>query len=81
MKLTRSGLASALDKPDPAVRFYLFHGGDESQSRAHGERLLSGLQAKKLQLAQATLKADPALLSSEAAALSLFGEQIGRAHV
>ena len=40
----RQGRASAraLDQPDPAIRFYLFHGPDEAGSRALGERLLQG---------------------------------------
>ena len=47
MKSAKNSLGGALDRPDPAIRFYLFYGQDEGQSRAHGERLLKGLEAEK----------------------------------
>ena len=34
MKAVKASLARALDQPDPAIRFYLFHGPDEAGSRA-----------------------------------------------
>ena len=40
MKPAKGALGRALDRPDPAFRFYLFYGPDEGQSRAYGERLL-----------------------------------------
>jgi DNA polymerase-3 subunit delta len=66
-------LGKALDRPDPAIRFYLFYGPDEGQSRAHGERLLKALEAEKAAIAAQSAKADPALLADEAAAIGLFG--------
>ena len=75
MKAAKGSIGGALDRPDPKCRFYLFYGPDESQSRAHGDRLLAGLGgAAKAAIAGATLKADPAALAGEAGAISLFGE-------
>jgi DNA polymerase-3 subunit delta len=66
-------LAQSLDSPDPDVRFYLFHGYDPAQSRAHAERLLKGLRAEKAEIPPASLKIDPAALADEAGAMGLFG--------
>jgi DNA polymerase-3 subunit delta len=66
-------LGRALGRPDPAIRFYLFYGPDEGQSRAHGDRLLKALEAEKVSIPAQSAKADPALLSDEAAAIGLFG--------
>ncbi len=73
MKPARGGLASALDRPDPAVRLYLFYGRDEGQSRAHGERLVRALSAEKFSISAQVAKSDPALLVDEAAAIGMFG--------
>lgn len=73
MKSSRTTLGRALDQPDPAVRFYLFYGPDESQSRAHAERLLKGMQAEKFAVSAQAAKSDPAILADEASAISLFG--------
>lgn len=73
MKSSPKTLARALDRPDPNVRFYLFHGYDPAQSRAHGERLLRGLGGEKVAIAAATLKSDRAALADQAAAIGLFG--------
>ena len=73
MKLAKGGLNSALDRPDPALRFYLFHGPDEAGSRALAERLLKGLGAEKSALLGQAIKGDPAVLADEAGAISLFG--------
>ena len=51
MKAARAGLLSALDRPNPAIRLYLFHGPDEAGSRALAERLLKGLGAEKFAMA------------------------------
>jgi DNA polymerase-3 subunit delta len=69
----KGALGRALDRPDPAIRFYLFYGQDEGQSRGHGERLLKGLGAEKCAVSAQAAKADPALLADEAAAIGLFG--------
>ena len=73
MKSNPRTLARSLDSPDPDVRFYLFHGYDPAQSRAHAERLLKGLAAEKAELLGASLKNDPAALADEAGAIGLFG--------
>lgn len=73
MKSAKGSLPKALDRPDPAVRFYLFHGPDEAGSRALAERLLQGLGAEKFGVGGQAIKADPALLADEAGAISLFG--------
>lgn len=73
MKAARATLIRSLDRPDPNVRFYLFYGADESQSRAHGERLLKGLEAEKFVVAALAAKSDPALIADEASAIGLFG--------
>ena len=73
MKVSKANVGRAVDQPDAKVRFYLFHGPDESQSRALGERLLKALGASKSALAGSAVKSDPALLADEAGAMSLFG--------
>lgn len=75
MKSAKGGLAAALDRPDPRIRFYLFHGPDEAGSRALAERLLKGLAADKFVLLSGAIKPDPAVLADEAGAISLFGGQ------
>lgn len=74
MKAVKAGLSKALERPDPAVRFYLFHGPDESGSRALAVQLLRGLgNAEKFIVLGQSVKADPATLADEAGALALFG--------
>jgi DNA polymerase-3 subunit delta len=74
MKAVKAGLAKALERPDPAIRFYLFHGPDESGSRALAMQLLRGLgNAEKFIVMSQSVKADPAALADEAGAMALFG--------
>ncbi|HET9459275.1 MAG TPA: DNA polymerase III subunit delta [Sphingomicrobium sp.] len=73
MKPAKGTLGQALDRPNPAVRFYLFYGPDDSQSRALAERLLAGLAAEKFVVPAQAVKAQPSLLADEAAAMALFG--------
>jgi len=73
MKPARGALDRMLDKPNRSIRFYLFYGPDESQSRAHAERLLRGLGAEKAAVSAQAAKSDPAILADEAAAIGLFG--------
>ena len=73
MKPAKGALGRALDRPDPAFRFYLFYGPDEGQSRAYGERLLKGMDAEKSVVSAQSAKSDPALLADEAGAIGLFG--------
>jgi DNA polymerase-3 subunit delta len=62
-----------LDQPSAAVRFYLFHGPDNAQSRALGNRLVEALDASRFLIEAGAMRSNPALLADEAGALSLFG--------
>ena len=74
MKAAKASLQGALDRPDPAVRFYLFYGPDEAGSRALALRLLKGLgNAEKFVVLGSSIKTDPASLTDEAGAMALFG--------
>ena len=74
MKVARAGVAKALASPDPAIRFYLFHGPDEAGSRALALRLLRGLgDAERFVVVGDAVKVDPASLADEAGAIALFG--------
>lgn len=73
MKLVKGAIDRAIDRPDPATRFYLFYGPDEAGSRHLATRLLTSLGAEKFALAGTAIKEDPAVLADEAGALALFG--------
>jgi DNA polymerase-3 subunit delta len=73
VKAAKSSVGRLVDQPDPHVRFYLFHGPDDAQSRGLGERLLGALGATRFIISGALIKSDPASLADEAAAMSLFG--------
>lgn len=73
MKTSKASIGRHVDQPAAEIRFYLFHGPDEAQSRALAARLLDALGASKFMLAQGAVKSEPAALVDEAAALSLFG--------
>jgi DNA polymerase-3 subunit delta len=73
VKAQRGTILRSVEQPDRSVRFYLFHGPDDAGSRGLAERLLKGLDAAKLGLSGSAVKADPALLSAEAGAISMFG--------
>jgi DNA polymerase-3 subunit delta len=73
VKASKASIGRAVDQPAASVRFYLFHGPDEAQSRALATRLLEALGATKFLMASGTVKADPASLADEANAMSLFG--------
>ena len=73
MKASKASVGRAVDQPAEAVRFYLFHGPDEAQSRALATRLLETLGATKTMVSGGQVKADPASLVDEAGAMSLFG--------
>lgn len=75
MKSVKGQIGAAVDRPDPKVRFYLFHGADEAGSRALAARLLAALGAEKVSIASASLKVDPAALADEAGAISMFGDK------
>lgn len=73
MKATKASIGRSVDQPGRDVRFYLFHGPDEAQSRALGARLLEALGATKFIVSAGSVKSDPASLADEAGAMSLFG--------
>lgn len=73
MKASKASIGRAVDQPGGDVRFYLFHGPDEAQSRALAASLLEALGATRFLMAAGSVKSDPALLVDEASAMSLFG--------
>jgi DNA polymerase III subunit delta len=73
VKANKGSINRAVDQPAANVRFYLFHGPDEGQSRALAARLMEALGATKFLLASGAVKSDPASLADEAGAMSLFG--------
>jgi DNA polymerase-3 subunit delta len=75
VKASKASIGRSVDQPDSKIRFYLFLGPDEAQSRALATRLLEALSAQKSVFAGAAVKANPSLLADEAAALSLFGDR------
>lgn len=75
MKIAKGSVGRVVDQPDRLIRFYLFCGPDESQSRGLAARLLAGLGAVKFSVAMGDVKENPGILTDEAAALSLFGEK------
>lgn len=75
MKASKASVGRSVDQPSPAVRFYLFHGQDESQSRGLAARLLEALGATKFVIASGSVKSDPASLVDEAGAISMFGDK------
>jgi DNA polymerase III subunit delta len=74
VKATRPQLDRALKSP-AAVRLFLFHGPDESSSRELARRipLALGPETERVELSGPELKGDPACLTDEAAAISMFG--------
>ena len=73
MKAARGSIGRSVDEPDPRIRFYLFHGADEAESTALGERLVSAMRATKHPVEPSALRGDPALLADEAGAIDMFG--------
>ncbi len=73
MKAARGSIGRSVDQPDRKIRFYLFHGPDEAQSSALGDRLVCALQAARHPVASGALRGDPALLADEAGAIDMFG--------
>lgn len=77
MKANRPQIEKALDAPNPETRIYLLYGPDEAGSAALAKRLerAMGEGAERIDLDAATLKADPARLTDEAASFSMFGDK------
>ena len=73
MKASKAGIGRTVDQPAAHIRFYLFYGPDEAQSRAFGERLMQALGASRFIVNASAIKSDPAALTDEAGAMSLFG--------
>jgi len=73
VKFNGPAIGRVIDRPDPAIRFYLFYGPDDAGSRHLATRLLNSLGAEKFSVAAATVKFDPAVLADEASAMALFG--------
>jgi DNA polymerase-3 subunit delta len=73
VKASKGTIGRAVDQPSANIRFYLFHGPDEAQSRALAGRLLEALGATKFVVSASAVKSDPASLVDEAGAMSLFG--------
>ena len=73
MKASKASIGRSVEQPTSSIRFYLFHGPDEAQSRALATRLLEALGATKFLIASGAVKSDPASLVDEAGAMSLFG--------
>ena len=74
MKAQRGTIIRSVTEPDPSIRFYLFYGPDDAGSRALADKLLKSLSAERVLVAASAVKADPALLASEAGAISMFGD-------
>jgi DNA polymerase-3 subunit delta len=73
VKGAKQSIGRAVDQPDARIRFYLFHGDDEGQSRGLAARLLEGLGATKALVAAGAIKNGTTSLVDEAGAISLFG--------
>jgi DNA polymerase-3 subunit delta len=77
VKASRAEAERALDTPPAHVRLFLLYGPDTSESLALAQRLerAMGPNAERIDLDGSTLRADPARLADEAAAISLFGDR------
>jgi DNA polymerase III subunit delta len=75
MKASAGQIRAAVDKPDAAVRLYLFHGPDEAGAADLAERLARALgpDVERVDLDMKALREQPGRLADEAASLSLFG--------
>jgi DNA polymerase III subunit delta len=81
LKANRGQIEKALDAPGQGawadIRFFLLYGPDEAGSKALAKRLerAMGPDAERVDLDGPTLREDPARLSDEAAAFSMFGDR------
>ena len=60
VKANAGSIGRAVDQPNPSTRFYLFHGPDESQSRALGCPAAGGARRDQFAVAAGAVKSDPA---------------------
>jgi DNA polymerase-3 subunit delta len=76
VKANRAQIERALREPGD-IRYFLLHGPDDAGSRGLMKRLAGamGEGAERIELTGAELKADPARLADEAAAISMFGDR------
>lgn len=76
LRADNAAALKALDTPSPAIRLYLLYGPDEAGSEALSARFgkAVGPGTERIDLDGATLRSDPARLSDEAAAISMFGD-------
>jgi DNA polymerase III subunit delta len=73
MRVAKGAIGRTVDEPDPNIRFFLFHGPDQAQSRGFGTRLVQALGADRFIIISNSVRSDPASLADEAGALALFG--------
>lgn len=76
MKANRGEIERALKSPG-ATRLFLLYGPDEAGSRSLVKLLAAAMgdSAERIDLTGADLRADPARLADEAAAISMFGDK------
>lgn len=77
LRADNAAALKALDTPADTVRLYLLYGPDEAGSEALAARLSKamGEGAERIDLDGPTLRSDPARLTDEAAAISMFGDK------
>lgn len=77
LRADNAAALKALDMPAAAIRLYLLYGPDEAGSEALAARFAKamGAGAERIDLDGPTLRADPARLADEAAAISMFSER------
>ncbi len=75
MKANEAQIGRALDTPDSGWKVALLYGPDEAGSRMLADRLAAamGTDAERVDLDGGTLKEDPARLTDEATAITMFG--------
>lgn len=77
LRADNAAALKALDTPADTVRLYLLYGPDEAGSEALAARFgkAMGDGAERIDLDGPTLRSDPARLTDEAAAISMFGDK------
>jgi DNA polymerase-3 subunit delta len=75
VKANEAQIGRALDAPDASWKIALLYGPDEAGSRMLAERLAAamGADAERVDLEGSGLKEDPARLTDEATAITMFG--------